>query len=130
MISKEKRKDLIQKFAALTGLLILILVFSLTSDAFFSMGNAMTVALQTTSLALLGIGMTCVIITGGIDLSVGSVLALAGTVAGLLVKSGLPLGLAMLSALVVGTLCGLANGLIITELKLPPFINLRIAAFL
>lgn len=122
MISKEKRKDLIQKFAALTGLLTLILVFSLTSEAFFSMGNAMTVALQTTSLALLGIGMTCVIITGGIDLSVGSVLALAGTVAGLLVKSGLPLGPAMFCALLVGTLCGLVNGLFITKLKLPPFI--------
>ncbi len=122
VISKEKQKDLIQKFAALTGLITLTIIFSVSSNAFFSMGNAMSVALQTSSLALLGIGMTCVIITGGIDLSVGSVLALSGTVAGLLVKGGTPISFAFSAALAVGTLCGLFNGLVITKMKLPPFI--------
>jgi ribose transport system permease protein len=73
----DRQKDLFQKFAAFAGLLLLVVVFSLTSDAFFTVGNGMTVGLQVTSIALLGVGATCVIIAGGIDLSVGSVLALS-----------------------------------------------------
>jgi ribose transport system permease protein len=118
----DRQKDLIQKFAALAGLLLLILVFSLTSQAFFSLGNAMTVALQVTSIVFLGIGATFVILTGGIDLSVGSVLALSGVVAGLLVKAGMPVAPAMTLGIVVGALCGVVNGLCVTRLKLPPFI--------
>ena len=79
----DRNKDLIQKFAALAGLLVLVIAFSLTSEAFFSVGNAMTVSLQVTSIVYLGIGATLVILTGGIDLSVGSVLALSGVAAAL-----------------------------------------------
>ena len=118
----ERQKDLLQKFAALASLLGLIVIFSFTSDAFFTVGNGMTVALQVTSIAYLGIGVTCVIITGGIDLSVGAILALAGVVAALAVKAGVPVPLAMLAGLLVGALCGLINGLCVTVLKLPPFI--------
>lgn len=118
----DRQKDLIQKFAALAGLLLLTLVFSLTSEAFFSVGNAMTVSLQVTTIVYLGIGATFVILTGGIDLSVGSVLALSGVVAGLLVKAGLPVSAAMSLGIVVGALCGVVNGLCVTRLKLPPFI--------
>ena len=82
----------------------------------------MTVALQTTSIALLGVGVTVVIITGGIDLSVGSVLALSGTVAALLVKAGWPVSAAMSAGVLIGTLCGVFNGLVVTRLKLAPFI--------
>jgi len=89
-MNMKMNKELIQKFAALGSLSLLLLVFSLTSDAFFSVSNGMSVALQVTSIAYLGIAATCVIITGGIDLSSGSVLALAGVAAALLVKSGMP----------------------------------------
>jgi ribose/xylose/arabinose/galactoside ABC-type transport system permease subunit len=98
----QRRKDLVQKFAALGSLLVLMIAFSFTSDAFFSVGNGMTVALQVTSIAYLGIGATCVIITGGIDLSVGSILALSGVVAALAVKAGVPVPLAMLLGLLTG----------------------------
>ena len=118
----DKQKDLLQKFAALAALALLVLVFSFTSNAFFSVGNGMTVALQVTSIAYLGIAMTSVIITGGIDLSVGSILALSGVVAALLVKAGWPVPAAMIGGIVVGGVCGLLNGLCITRLKLPPFI--------
>jgi ribose transport system permease protein len=118
----DRQKDLIQKFAALAGLLLLTLVFSLTSEAFFSVGNAMTVSLQVTSIVYLGIGATFVILTGGIDLSVGSVLALSGVVAGLLTKAGMPVSAAMSLGILVGALCGVVNGLCVTRLKLPPFI--------
>jgi ribose transport system permease protein len=117
-----RRKELIQKFAALGSLAVLILVFSLTSDAFFSVGNGMSVALQVTSIAYLGVAATCVIITGGIDLSSGSVLALSGVVAALLVKAGMPVAPAMLGGVLTGAICGMVNGFCITRLKLPPFI--------
>ena len=120
--AKLRRRDLIQKFAALGSLIMLVLVFSATSSAFFSVGNGMTVALQVTSIAYLGVAATCVIITGGIDLSVGSVLALSGVVAALLVKAGVPIPLGMLGGVVVGGLCGVVNGLCVTRMGLPPFI--------
>ncbi len=118
----ERQKDLVQKFAALGGLFVLVTVFSVASPAFFSLGNGMTVALQVTSIAYLGIGATCVIITGGIDLSVGSILALAGVVAALSVRAGVSVPLAMLLGLLTGAACGLVNGLCVTLLRLPPFI--------
>ena len=89
-MTSDRRKDLLQKFAALGSLLLLTIAFSITSSAFMTVSNGMTIALQVTSIAILGFGATCVIITGGIDLSVGSVLALAGVVAALLVKAGIP----------------------------------------
>ena len=118
----ERYSDLFQKFAALASLLGLTIVFSLVSKSFFTVGNAMTVALQVTSIAYLGIGATCVIITGGIDLSVGAILALSGVIAALAVKAGVPVALGMLGGLLVGVLCGAVNGLCVTVLKLPPFI--------
>ena len=119
----DRQKDIIQKFAALGSLFVLVLLFSFSSNAFFTVNNAMTIALQVTSIALLGIGATCVIITGGIDLSVGSVLALAGVVAALCVKElGLPVPLGMFVGILVGSLCGLINGILVTQMKLPPFI--------
>lgn len=119
----DSQKDIIQKFAALGSLVILIAVFAASSSAFLTVNNAMTIALQVTSIALLGIGATCVIITGGIDLSVGSVLALAGVVAALAVKTlGMPVPIAMFFGILTGALCGYINGLLVTRFKLPPFI--------
>jgi ribose transport system permease protein len=121
-LANERRKDLIQKFAAFGSLVILAIVFSLTSNAFATVGNGMTVALQVTSIAYLGVGATCVIITGGIDLSVGSVLALSGVIAAMSVKAGVPVPIGMLLGVVVGALCGAVNGLCVTRMRLPPFI--------
>jgi ribose transport system permease protein len=118
----DRQKDLVQKFAALAGLLVLVGVFSATSSSFFTLGNGMTVALQVTSIVYLGIGATYVILTGGIDLSVGSILALSGVVAALAVKAGMPVPLGMAIGVAVGALCGAINGLLVTRMKLPPFI--------
>ena len=118
----DRQKDLLQKFAAFGGLLLLVVVFSLTSGAFFTVGNGMTVGLQVTSIALLGVGATCVIIAGGIDLSVGSVLALSGVLAALATKAGIPVPLAMALGVLAGAACGAVNGLLVTRAKLPPFI--------
>jgi len=118
----DKHKDLIQKFAALASLLGLTVVFAFVSSAFLSLGNGMTVALQVTSIAYLGIGATCVIITGGIDLSVGAILALSGVISAMAVKAGAPVPIGMLAGLLTGALCGLINGVTVTWLRLPPFI--------
>lgn len=114
--------DLIQRLSALVSLILLVVVFSFVNEHFLSMNNAMTVLLQSSVMGLLGIGLTVVIITAGIDLSVGSVLALAGVSAGLLVKAGVPVPLGMLGGVVVGTLCGLVNGFVITRMRITPFI--------
>jgi ribose transport system permease protein len=121
-LSSDRRRDLIQKFAALAGLVALATVFSIVSQSFFTVSNALTVALQVTSIGLLGIGATCVIITGGIDLSVGAILALAGVIAALAVKAGAPVAVGMLAGVLAGIACGAVNGLCVTLLNLPPFI--------
>ncbi|MFC0243970.1 ABC transporter permease [Falsochrobactrum ovis] len=110
------------KLSALATLGILVAVFAFGNAAFFSINNGLTVLLQTSVIGLLGIGMTMVIITGGIDLSVGSVLALSGTVTGLLVKAGVPVPVGMAAGVCMGALCGLANGLIITKMRITPFV--------
>ena len=112
----------LHRLSALMTLLLLILGFSLASPAFFSVNNALTVLLQTSVIGLLGIGMTMVIITGGIDLSVGSVLALSGVVSGLAVKAGVPVIPGMALGILTGAACGAFNGFVITRMKITPFV--------
>lgn len=112
----------IHRLSALLTLLLLIVGFSLASQAFFSVNNALTILLQTSVIGLLGIGMTMVIITGGIDLSVGSVLALSGVATAMSIKAGLPVAPAMLFGVIVGACCGAINGLVVTRLRIPPFV--------
>lgn len=114
--------DALHKLSALFTLFMLIAIFAFGSPAFLSVGNGLTVLLQTSVIGLLGIGMTLVIITGGIDLSVGSVLALAGTAAGIAVKAGIPVPVAMVTGIGVGALCGAVNGFIITKMRITPFV--------
>lgn len=112
----------LHKLSALFTLLALVAAFSFTSPAFLSPNNAMTVLLQTAVIGLLAIGMTMVIITGGIDLSVGSVLALSGVGAGLLIKAGVPVVPALTLGTMIGGLCGFVNGLVITKMRITPFV--------
>jgi ribose/xylose/arabinose/galactoside ABC-type transport system permease subunit len=103
------------------------LVFGFLSSSFLTLNNFVNVALQIAIYGVLAVGMTLVIITGGIDLSVGSVVALAGVMAaGVLEKmTGHPLlgiGLAVAVGIGIGTLSGAFSGLMITRLRVPPFI--------
>ena len=110
------------RLSALITLVLLIIGFGFANQAVFSVNNGLTVLLQTSVIGLLGIGMTMVIITGGIDLSVGSVLALSGVITAMSVKAGLPVAPAMLVGVVAGALCGAFNGFVITRLRIPPFV--------
>ncbi len=105
---------------ALTGL---IAVFSFSSNHFFSLPTFRTIANQIPDAAIVAVGMTFVIIIGGIDLSVGSVLALSGATLGLsLVDLHLPLPAAIAGCLGVGLICGAINGLVTIRWALPSFI--------
>lgn len=107
----------------LVGLVLLCIFFSVSSEFFFSTRNALNILDQITVLGILAIGMTLVIVIGGIDLSVGSVLALAMMMMGVMERQfGLPLGMAIVVSVATGALCGLVSGLLITLARLPPFI--------
>ncbi|PZX10849.1 monosaccharide ABC transporter membrane protein (CUT2 family) [Palleronia aestuarii] len=112
----------LQRLSALLTLFALVIGFGLASSAFLSVNNGLTILLQTSVIGILGIGMTMVIITGGIDLSVGSVLALAGVISGFAVKAGLPVFPAMTLGMLAGAACGLFNGFVITRMRIPPFV--------
>jgi ribose transport system permease protein len=107
----------------LIGLVVLGVVFSFATSAFLSFRNLLNVLDQVTVLGILAIGMTAVIVIGGIDLSVGSILAFSMMILGWLSHDcNLPLILAVVVALLVGGLCGWVNGLLVTRAKLPAFI--------
>ena len=108
---------------AFIGLIILCIALFIASPYFLTVNNLLNVLDQVTILGILALGMTFVIVTGGIDLSVGAILALSMMVLGWTShNAGWPLWLSMLVAILVGGLCGLANGLGITLTHLPPFI--------
>jgi ribose transport system permease protein len=111
-----------RQLGTLSGLLGLVIVLWALTPHFLTVSNLLNVAEQATIIAIVAVGMTFVIITAGIDLSVGSVLAFAGVVMASLLHAGLPLPLALVAGLVTGLLCGVVNGLLITVGRLPPFI--------
>lgn len=116
-------KELLSRSGPLGGLIVLVVVMSFLSPFFLTFNNLFNVATQISVIAILAFGQTFVIVSGGIDLSVGSVLALAGIVFGWAsVVAGLPVVLALLLGLGAGAAIGLVNGLLITLGKLPPFI--------
>lgn len=102
---------------------LLIAVFGFKAENFLSKATFLTIANQIPDPTIVAVGMTFVLIIAGIDLSVGSVAALAGAVLGIgMVNWGLPLGLAIPLCLLIGLICGLANGLISIRWRLPSFI--------
>jgi ribose transport system permease protein len=112
----------LDKLVIFGAFVLLFALFSVTARNFFTLRNTLTLALQTSTITLMGIGVTFTIITGGIDLSIGSVVALTGTIAVMAANVGIPIWMSMVLGLLTGVLCGLCSGLLITGLKLPPFI--------
>ncbi len=117
-------RTIIARAGPAAGLIVLYLYFGSTTHGFFTKGNHVAMALQIAVVALLAIGETFVIVAGGIDLSVGSVLALSGVVTALLLTrpQPVPVAAAIAGGMGVGAVCGLVNGLLITQAQLPPFI--------
>lgn len=119
------------KLRIFIALFAIIIVFSFTTGNFLSLGNALIMAKHITVVAILSIGMTLVILTGGIDLSVGSIVGISGMAAGYLLLEGIkighyvvffnPFGVALI-ACALGALIGAVNGYLITALNVAPFI--------
>lgn len=108
--------------APLVGLAVVTLVFSIAAPSFLGAGNAQALAAQTVVVALGAIGMTFVIVSGGIDLSVGSVMALSSVTAAVVLRQGHGDAAAVLAAVAVGVGAGLANGGLVARLGIAPFI--------
>lgn len=106
----------------LIGLLIIIVTFSFLSPVFFTLPNLLNVLQQSSINALIALGMTLVIISGGIDLSVGPTAALSAVLGATLMVSGVPVPIAVLATLGVGAACGVFSGSLIAYAGLQPFI--------
>lgn len=130
---KATRRLVLARFQSLIALILMIAVMSLLKPQFRTMENGWNILRQISVNACLSIGMTLVILTGGIDLSVGSILALTGAVTAGLLKNGIEIPQyntliqftlhgALVSGLLVGLLLGLFNGLTITRFRIPPFV--------
>jgi ribose/xylose/arabinose/galactoside ABC-type transport system permease subunit len=111
-----------RRFGAIAGLVGLCALLWALTPHFLTVSNALNVMEQTSINAIVAVGMTFVIVSGGIDLSVGSLVAFTGVVLAAALKSGWPAPAAVCAALAVGAVCGLANGLVIALGRLPPFI--------
>jgi ribose transport system permease protein len=111
-----------QFLSTLSGLIIVMIAFSCLSEYFLTVDNLLTVATQTAVIAIIAIGQTYVLITGGIDLAIGSNMALAGMLAGLCMKANLPAPVAVIVGLMTGVASGAVSGVLIAYARIPPFI--------
>lgn len=112
----------IRKLGPLLGLLVLAIIMTFLSDRFLTIDNLINVTRQVSLNAIISVGMTLVILTGGIDLSVGSVVAFAGCITAGFLAKGINMYLAIAAGMVLGAVIGLVNGLFVTKGKVQPFI--------
>ena len=115
-------RDLLRRFGILIAFLLLVVVLSFLSDSFLTVSNLLNIARQVSINAIIAAGMTFVILTAGIDLSVGSVLAFSGAIIAGLLSTGQPLLVGIGAGLLLGAMLGLVNGLIVTRGGVQPFI--------
>ncbi|MDI6835777.1 MAG: ABC transporter permease [Rhizobiaceae bacterium] len=112
-----------QKLLASASLIVMLIFFSLASDKFLQTSNLIGILQATSVNGVLAVGVTMVIITGGIDLSVGTLMTFTAVIAGVvLTYLGMPLPLGIAAAVGAGAFCGFVSGTLITRMKIPPFI--------
>src|SRR5512136_120355 len=117
------RSDTLQRFLAFGGLIILFIVFSLASPYFLTSENVGGILLAAAVNGILALGVTFVIINGGIDLSVGTVMTFSAVMtAQVMIIWQLPVLVGILAGLLTGALCGTINGFMVTKMKVPPFV--------
>jgi len=112
----------VQRLLPFLTLVALCIALTIATPHFLTAINLASVVRQTAVINIMALGMTLVIISGGIDLSVGSILAVAGLFGTIAIKAGQPIPIAILIGIASGFVCGLLNGLMITRLKIAPFI--------
>ena len=124
MSEKEARKGSAhQKLLAFASLIVLVIGFSLASPNFFQVDNILSILQATSVNGVLAVGVTMVIITGGIGLSIGTMMTFCAVVSGMVLTwLGLPLILGVIAGMAAGAACGLVSGTLIAKAKIPPFI--------
>lgn len=125
------RQETIRRLISVGLLLLLVLIFGLTSEYFFTADNIFTLLRECSTIGIIAVGVSMVIITAGIDLSTGALVGLVAMLcANLLYYTQLPAGLIILIALLTGTLGGYLNGVLVTALRIPDFIATLSTQFL
>lgn len=122
-VNKKKLIGQLNIYRSVLILLVICVFATILSPSFLSVANLFNVFKQITVAGIVGCGMTFVILTGGIDLSVGSILGLAGVLASGILESTGNAGAAILVALAVGIGCGAVNGFFVAVCEIPPFIS-------
>ncbi len=112
----------LQKLLPFLSLIVLFLALWIASPYFLTSTNLSSLVRQTAVINIMALGMTIIIISGGIDLSVGAILAMSGLLGTMAMEKGLPIPLGIVIGLAVGLLCGMLNGFLITRLRIAPFI--------
>jgi len=121
--SKFVFKSGLQQLLAFGSLILLVAFFSIASSNFFHFSNLVGILLSTAVIGVLALGSTFVIVSGGIDLSVGTVMTLSSVMTGVFITMwGLPLGVGIAGGLLTGCVCGFISGMAIARLGVPPFI--------
>lgn len=121
-VAKRIRSAGVENLGLYIVFILVFIYFSVASPYFLTTRNMFDVLRQSTFVLTIALGMTFVIFTAGIDLSVGSILGLSAGITSVLLLQGMPTGIALLGGLTTGFLCGLVNGLIITRLGVTDFI--------
>lgn len=116
------KRDFLEKYGIFIGFLAIFTLFSITCPGFFSTNNIFNLVVQSSIIGLIAIGETVVITTGGIDLSVGSLVAFVGVSLGLMLASGMSIAMAVILSLLLGAVIGLLSGIIISYGNVPAFI--------
>lgn len=113
----------LQQLLAFASLIVLIIVFSVSSSNFLQFSNIVGILMSTAVIGVLALGSTFVIITGGIDLSVGTVMTLSAVMTGVFITFwGMPVPIGVIGGILTGALCGFLSGVFVSKLKIPPFI--------
>ncbi len=115
------KKIEISKQLPLAMLVVLIIIGAQLSDSFFKVSNFANIIQYAVESAFIGIGMTFVLVVGGIDLSIGSVLAFASVVSAKMALDGVSIPVILLAVIAIGLACGAVNGLLITKFRIEPF---------
>jgi ribose transport system permease protein len=125
IVNSSIARNWLNRLAPFLGLLLVIIIFTILigePEKYLSLRNLRTVLAQTVIVAIGAIGMTIIIISGGIDLSVGSAIALTGVITALGINAGWPVTVALAVGILVGGVVGVVNGVAITRLRVVPFI--------
>ena len=112
----------LRKLASLLSLFIIVIVLTILSPNFLTMDNILSIGLQMSVIAIMSVGQVWIIISGGIDLSVGSIMALSGVITTMMIAAGVNMFVASMCGILMGAFCGFINGFLTAVGKLPAFI--------